>query len=151
MVICVMDLNKGRKKEGDHMRCGQGGNINRLDDISAKTFKGKGRRPQVHSEELSRQRKQTQKLQGGTGKGAGRAAEEEGKGTMRLGRGSAHHAVLRALKGLGLWLRRKVATKRMWAEGWHDLTPVLIGALWLETNTEKCRWRWEKQLGCTYS
>lgn len=102
MVICVMDLNKGRKKEGDHMRCGQGGNINRLDDISAKTFKGKGRRPQVHSEELPRQRKQTQKLQGGTGKGAGRAAEEEGKGTMRLGRGSAHHAVLRALKGLGL-------------------------------------------------
>lgn len=55
MVICVMDLNKGRKEEGDHMRCGQGGNINRLDDISEKTFKGKGRRPQVHSEELSRQ------------------------------------------------------------------------------------------------
>ena len=43
MPLYVIDLNETRKEEEDCICCGEGGNVNRTDDILTKTFKGQGK------------------------------------------------------------------------------------------------------------
>ena len=65
---------------------------------------------------LGRESSKCKSPKAGTGNGASRTAEEQGKGATRLG-GGGNHSVVRPLTCLCLLLREKVATKGLLAEG----------------------------------